>query len=95
MPTQDHRGLEQTGRRLRAHLRHLASRSRGTRGRYLFIGMGVPVLRTILLQVLLDALQDRTPEVVHRLRVPPSRGGALGLPVSPADGLGELDPLAG
>ena len=61
----------------------------------LFLGMGVPVLRTLHVQVLLDALQDRNPEVVHRLRVPPSRGCALGLPVSPSDGLGELDPLAG
>jgi len=80
--------MEQTGGRLRAHLPHLVSRSRGTRGRVIFLGMGVPVLRTLLVQVFLDALQDRDPEVVHLPRVPPSRGGALGLPVCPADGVG-------
>ena len=40
------------------HLSHLVSRSRGTRGRHLLLGMGVPVLRIVLVQVLLDALQD-------------------------------------
>jgi len=94
-PSQDLWGLEQTGGRLRVHLPHLVSRFRGTPGRGLFHWMGVSVLRTLLIQVLLDALQDRDPDVVHRLRVAPCRGGALGFPVSPADGLGELDPLVG
>ena len=93
-PTQDHRDLEQTGRHLRAHHRDIDSRSRGTRGRGLFLGMGVPVLRTLPVEVLLDALQNRNPEGVHLLRVPPSRGGALGLLISPTNGLGELDVLA-
>jgi len=94
-PTQDHQGIVQTGGRLQAHLPHLFSRTRGTRGRGLFLGMEVPVLRTLLVKVLLDTVQDRDPEIVQRLRVPPSGGGALGLPVCPADGLGEQDPLEG
>jgi len=94
-PTQGHRGLEQTGGRLRAHPPHLVSRSRGTRGRGLFLGIRGPGLRTLLFQALLDALLDLDPEGVHRLLVPPSRGGGLDLSICPADCLGELDALAG
>jgi len=89
-PTQGHPGLEHTGERLRAHLPHPFFLFRGVRGRGLFVGMGVPVLKILLVQVLLDAPQDRDQEVMHRVRVSPSAGGALGLPVCPADGLGDL-----
>ena len=83
------------GRAPTGALSHLASPSRGTGGYGLFLMMGVLFLRTILVQSLLDALQDRDPVVLRRRWVPPSRGGAFGLAVLPADGLGELDALAG
>jgi len=91
---QEHRVVEQTRGCPPAHLPHHLNRSRGTRGRGLFLGIGVSVRRTNLVQVLLDAVQDRKREAVHRLRVPSSRGGAFGLPVFPADGLGKLDTFA-